>query len=203
MRPQSPIRPSTSVTLAPYALHSRRFAMRHIFWHEDISLESGRGCIGRKRAARISRRRRSQLSSTRNASAMVIAARHSARLKRASRIQTFIFDEQIGIPAAGQKWRESFSQRHRLGIRKNRSIAPHVFRAAESESRSVVPVDVVEIVADIERPAILGTNRRRGMRSNFCPHLLHSKLRIVAMETLQKPQCSTRLAVRSAVARLL
>ena len=66
-----------------------------------------------------------------------------------------------------------------------------------TESRVVVSPDLGEIIAHIERAAVLGTDCSAPLAAGiFSPHLLHSKPMIFAMkDCLEKPRSVTPVGI--------
>ena len=85
----------------------------------------------------------------------------SASFEGAGGIQAFIFDEDVGIFAAGQHGSKTFAERDGRGFGKDGVVTPHGGSERQQRCGRETLLDVGEIVAGVEDAAIFGANSLR------------------------------------------
>ena len=161
MRPASVIRPSTSVTSAPYSSHSRMKGTFTSRRHEDLRREPRGGGVGGHRIGGVAGRRHRE-----DLRAEMHRAGHrrgqSARLERVGRVERLVLDEdprqsEIGADAGGvDQRRPALAQRdRRLAVeqRHQLAVAPHGRRARPASGSLLPGPGRFEIVAGEQRRA--------------------------------------------------
>ena len=144
MRPASVMRPSTSVTFAPYSRHSSTNGCFASFGMNTSQARPAAARVRGGRVAGIARRRQRD-----RARAEVLGAcdrrRLAARLERVRRVERFVLDvEAIEAERRAERLRveerrEPFAERHRrfaVEQRQHLAISPHVRLAGPSATRA-------------------------------------------------------------------
>ena len=154
------MRPSTSVTSAPYSSHSRMKGTLTSLRHEHLGLQAcGRGIRGH--SVRGIARRRNRQSPGAEMRRPRHRGRQPARLERVGGIERFVLDEQPreteSAPSRARvdQRRPSFAERDRVLAVEERHqlpIPPHGRRRVPSATRAPGPRRV-EVVAGEERSA--------------------------------------------------
>src|SRR5207302_5149658 len=87
----------------------------------------------------------------------------SSGLEGSGGVEAFVFDEHIGILAAGEHRREAFPKRDWIGFGQNRVITPHGGRASGQARGRESALDGSQIVARVENSTVFGTDCLRAV----------------------------------------
>src|SRR5271154_1636524 len=88
----------------------------------------------------------------------------AAGFEGAGGVEAFIFDEDVGILAAGEHGSKTFAERDGIGFGEDGVVAPHGGSASGEVGGGKISLDGREIVAGVENALVVGADglRARG-----------------------------------------